>query len=577
MSKELEFEANDQSIEDALFQNYIYKIPRYQRPYAWTEDEISELWNDIQDENGSIFIGSFIFNQGTLETDGYLEVVDGQQRMLTVTILIAAIRDLVQLIDPGLARFYHTRKIVVEGDYQKWSPRIICGDSTRPYFEKYIQSTDEVIQQSIPSTDEEKLIKNNYLFFKNKVSSELEKFESAEKKIDYIKSLVKKIGNIIIIYIKIAREEDAYEIFETTNARGVDLNIADLLKNWIFKNKKVEGFRDLAKEVWQDIENNVQGDMRRFLRYQWVSRHQFVTERKLYKTIKNNIIDWDQYLNDLWSSSDAYNMLIHPSEEQWMNSDFKRTARLYKSVLALRLMGVSQCHVLLLSILDSYKNINTDPVKVFENIEKFSFQYSIVAKQPGNKVEKLYSSYALKLDQIVNKDERTENTPIKVHQLFQQLENDLKSNLPTRDMFIKGFNGINYKTTEQGRLLVKYILSEINNYWQPTNELKIDYNNVNIEHLIPQNPDKSWGLNKADIKDYVNNLGNLTLVDKIINSKAGNKSFALKIELLKESQLPITSKLIKELESGKNVWDKEAILSRQQEFAELAFDKVWKL
>ena len=190
MSKELEFEANDQSIEDALFQNYIYKIPRYQRPYAWTEDEISELWNDIQDENGSIFIGSFIFNQGTLETDGYLEVVDGQQRILTVTILIAAIRDLVQLIDPGLARFYHTRKIVVEGDYQKWSPRIICGDSTRPYFEKYIQSTDEVIQQSIPSTDEEKLIKNNYLFFKNKVSSELEKFESAEKKIDYIKSLV---------------------------------------------------------------------------------------------------------------------------------------------------------------------------------------------------------------------------------------------------------------------------------------------------------------------------------------------------------------------------------------------------
>ena len=152
-------------------------------------------------------------------------------------------------------------------------------------------------------------------------------------------------------------------------------------------------------------------------------------------------------------------------------------------------MGISQCHVFLLSVLDNYKKLRTDPVNVIESIEKFSFQYSIVTKLPGNKVERIYSRYALRLDQIVNQEEINDNTPKKVQQLFQQLENDLKSNLPTRDMFLKGFDVIKYKTTEQGRSLVKYVLSEINNYWQPTNELKIDYNNVNIEHIIPRNPD----------------------------------------------------------------------------------------
>ncbi|NLE04835.1 MAG: DUF262 domain-containing protein [Crenarchaeota archaeon] len=576
MSKELNFEANDQTIEDALFQNYVYKIPRYQRPYAWTEDEVSEFWNDLQEENGPMFIGSFIFNRGTLETEGYLEVVDGQQRILTITILFAVIRDLAKGIDAGLANYYHTRRIVVEGDYQKWTPRIVCGDSTNPFFSKYIQSTNENILEAVTSSDEEKLIKNNYIFFKDKISNELKNFESAEKRIEYIKNLVKRIGDIIVIYIKIAREEDAYEIFETTNARGVDLNVADLLKNWIFKNKRIENFRDLAKEVWQDIENNVQGDMRRFLRYQWVSRHPFVTERKLYKSIKNTIIDWDKYLNDLWSSSDTYNMLIHPSEEQWMSSEYKHQARLYKSVLALRLMGISQCYVFLMSILDNYQKLKTDPVKVFESIEKFSFQYSVVAKQPGNKVEKIYSSYALKLHQIVNEDLTDESTPVKVHQLFQQLENDLKSNLPPRDLFLKGFDGIKYKTTDQGRLLVKYVLSEINNYWQPTNEFKIDYNNVNIEHIIPQNPDKSWGLSKTEIKGYVNNLGNLTLLDKTLNSKAGNKSFIQKIDLLRDSQLPITKKLIAEFDAGDKEWNEEKVLQRQTELAKLAYDKVWK-
>jgi uncharacterized protein with ParB-like and HNH nuclease domain len=100
MTKDMFFEAKDEKIQDALFESYIFKIPRYQRPYSWTEDEITELWNDINDEENSYFLGSFIFNHETLDKEGFIEIVDGQQRILTITTFIAAIRDLAKTFEP---------------------------------------------------------------------------------------------------------------------------------------------------------------------------------------------------------------------------------------------------------------------------------------------------------------------------------------------------------------------------------------------------------------------------------------------------------------------------------------------
>ena len=410
------FEAKDEKIQDALFESYIFKIPRYQRPYSWTEDEITELWNDINDEENSYFLGSFIFNHETLDKEGFIEIVDGQQRILTITTFIAAIRDLAKTFEPGLAEYYHRHMIVVEKSYQKWSPRIICGDSTIEFFSKYIQDYEEGknIEKATPRTPEEKLIKNNYLFFYNKIKKELEQIEGNSKKKEHLEKYINKITNLIVIYIKIATEEDAYEIFETTNARGLDLNVADLLKNWIFKNIRQEGVKDVAKEIWQDIESNVQPEIRRFLRYFWISSNPFVTERRLYKAIKNNVTNWDLFLDDLWKGSDQYNLLIQASEEQWAHSEYEHYNRLYKSVAALKIMNVSQCYVLLLAILRNYKNIGVDPVRIFELIEKFSFIYSAICRQPANKVEKLYNKYALELNQIANEEDTKEKKAAKI-------------------------------------------------------------------------------------------------------------------------------------------------------------------
>jgi hypothetical protein len=108
-------------------------------------------------------------------------------------------------------------------------------------------------------------------------------------------------------------------------------------------------------------------------------------------------------------------------------------------------------------------------------------------------------------------------------------------------------------------------------------EYLINFNTVNIEHLLPQTPDNEWKLSKKEIKDYVNKLGNLTLLSHIINSKAQNSIVSKKMPELKKSELAITKKLVTTLEELNNQWGEEQINARQKELAEIAYKHIWAL
>jgi len=125
-------------------------------------------------------------------------------------------------------------------------------------------------------------------------------------------------------------------------------------------------------------------------------------------------------------------------------------------------------------------------------------------------------------------------------------------------------------------VLLKYLLSRINRF-STTGELEVDFDVVNIEHVLPQRPEVAWGLTKEDIREYVNLLGNLTLVSEVINSKAGNKTAEAKCEELSKSDIGITKDLVRLLESRKYVWDEKAIRERQEELGKTAYEKVWTI
>lgn len=579
MSNNTKFEAHDKTIRDVLFSNYAYQIPRYQRYYTWDSDQVTEFLNDLVSGDEANFLGSLIFNREPYTKTGLIDIIDGQQRLLTITIFCAVLRNIMKTIELNTAYHYQRHDIEVEHwTTGKSTYRITPAEQTREFFEKNIQQFDSDILTCDTQNPEQQRIKRNYKFFHDRIRDELRKYYNKSDQVVYINSLREKIANLIIISIEINNEDEAYEIFETTNARGVDLSVADLLKNLIFKKLPPAEDKDFAKEIWGDTMDAIEQtntEMKRFLRYYWISRHSPVTDKKLFREIKRETVDYKVLLEDIWESADLYNLIVEGSQNEWDN--IKHGRKLYKSIEAIRIMDVSQCYILFLSILRNMNKIGTDPTRIFDIVEKFAFQYSIVCKLPTNRIENIYAQSAKKIQDIVDSQGVNNNISGKIQSAFSALQKELVAEMPTPEYFISQFESICYRNSEQHRRLIKYILSKIDSYYRETKEESIDFDNVNIEHLLPQTPDKAWNLSKQEIKNYVNKLGNLTLIDKRINSKAGNKIIKEKIETLELSKLPITRKLVDELIANNYCWDEDCIIKRQKELAQIAYDNIWNI
>tara|TARA_B100000787_G_C16191915_1_gene298068 strand:- start:139 stop:1854 length:1716 start_codon:yes stop_codon:yes gene_type:complete len=570
----MEFKAQDKLIKDVLFSGTNkFRIPRYQRPYSWGIDQINEFWNDLDNEKESYFLGGFIFNYES-EKDGYIDVIDGQQRILTITIFIAVLRDICKNINRDLSRIIQTSGIAFVDPYtMDQTYKVEVGDSTREYFEKYIQSGENHIYGNKGITKEEKSIYNAYDFFHKKVTKSVEGKQDKASKVDWINDIRKRLDSLNVIKIEIQSEEDAYEIFETTNARGVDLSVSDLLKNVILKHISKEK-KEIAKDTWERITKNIENsntELKKFIRYYWLSKYSFVTDKKLFKAIKNEIVNhkaWGNLLIELEKDSINWFKIAEGNESEFSDNNYE--SKIFPSVEGLRIMKVEQCNVFLLSILRNIDKIKTSPIDVIKFIENFTFQYSAINKLPGNKVEKLYSKYAVKVDKIVT-DDLPKHIPGRIQQCFHSIIEELKELLEKEQYFLDNFNKVTYKK----KSLSQYILARINNHMELTNEKNINFNNVNIEHILPQKPEK-WALSQSEVSSYVHLLGNLTLLHDGLNRTVGNDTLSKKLIHLKKSQLEITKDFIKNI-NDENTWGEEEIKERQTRFGKLAYNEIWKI
>jgi len=576
----LQFHAEDKSIEDVLFTNSKYRVPRYQRPYSWSADHIEDFWTDLQEGGANTFLGSFVFNHESLKKDGYLEIIDGQQRLLTITLFMALLRNIaLELGDEKFAERLQRKCIAFEDLTGAESYRIQPGDSLREFFEGQVQHL------SLPlwpprQTKEHSLIVSNYASLRELVMERLETKEEKSEKLEELQRLWVRTAALRVIQIDINSEEDAYTIFETVNARGAELTAADLLKNLIFRNvKKLPGGDDKARAKWQALEENISGtrtDLSKFIRHFWLSKHSFTSERTLYRQVKNGTTDFSSLLNELVAASEWYNRLLVGTREDWYGLKLRGEQDIFQALKGIRAMRVSQCYVLFLCLVRNAHKIEMDFSSYLKRIENFTFQYSAIGKLQANKVEKLYSRKAIEIERAVVTGSSAKQILKNVSRSLETMVNDLRELAPGPEVFKERFRDVSYRSSEQTRILIKYLLSKINRF-STTGELEVDFDVVNIEHVLPQNPDPAWGVKKGDIRDYVNLLGNLTLVSEVINSKAGNKTAEAKASELGRSDIGITKDVVRLLENRKYVWDESAIRQRQEDLSKLALEKVWIL
>lgn len=226
----------------ALFGNSdsFFQIPRYQRPYRWEDEQVEQLWDDLENEfnNGSnsYFIGSIITAKPK-DDSAYLDIVDGQQRMITLLILFAVIRDTFPTINANTSNprdiTINTLKDAIKKETNHYRLRIETHPNHRTDFEEIIIKGDTKNISKPKKKDIKKDVEPKYKF---QNSAAILSSKVSSKSVDKIGNFVNFVfNNVYVIKIGCNNVEAAIKIFQILNNRGLDLTNADLIKSFLIE------------------------------------------------------------------------------------------------------------------------------------------------------------------------------------------------------------------------------------------------------------------------------------------------------------------------------------------------------
>lgn len=578
----MELNAYTRTIRTLFSTNVKYIVPRFQREYSWGKNEISELWNDVvfnivvdntEIKNNEYFIGSLVLIGE--DRSKSLQIVDGQQRLTTITILLSAlIQTFKDFGKDNLADAIYN--IYIEGKDEDFNPFFkLVNENPKPFLQESIQHITKTI--NTPANKEEKALWNSYLFFYDKLKKDnlsknfkdwdLINGNEETKYLELLKKIREQIVSYLkVIYITVANENDAYMIFETLNARGKNLSSVDLVKNELFKQLRTTHPDDTAKRNWKKIQENLSNrsnkiNIETFFRHYWLSKYNFVTESKIYKNFKivsnkpsfNSLV----FLNDIKSESETYNKIANPLNTDWPSQDDKY---ILSSLQALSLFNISQIRTFLLALLLQRKNRNVthyDFSTFLQKMENFHFKYTAICSLKMNIFEGKYSKSA--------RDLRKATTVTQAREVLNQILEFYVVKQPDESLFQESFKKLKFtKTVSKDKKIIQYIFKKIENNLRSTDEVIAGH--ISLEHILSQSTNDS----------NIGQIGNLIPLDKNLNSRAGDKSFTEKMTVYNESELEVIKNFITDY-NDLSEWKVENIVDRTINLSTLAYNTVWKV
>ena len=537
----------------------VFSIPVYQRDYNWQEKQCQRLFKDIlqtgkNEKVSSYFLGSIVYIHDGIYGVGEKEfhVIDGQQRMTTLTLLFLAI-------------YFKLKGTILAKDADKIYNQYVVN----PYSEK------EIKLKLLPPEEN--------LYILNKIShnkfNELEAFQDRNMLKNYLffeKELetlsfedMKHLSNGIekLIYIDIALEkgkDDPQKIFESLNSTGLDLSQGDLIRNYILMDLERGEQNRIYKEIWIPIENNCKVSdgseiisyVSDFIRdYLTLKTEKISSKPKVFETFKAYYEkENDEKLEDMKKYSEAYSYIIKPGLEK--DKDIQRELDYLKS------LDKTVINTFLIGVLKDYKdNIleKDELLNILILLQSYLWRRYITEK-PTNALNKIFQGMYGKISRSGNYYENL--VDVLMAEDFPTDE-ELESALKLKNV---------YKDKEK----LNYVFKKLENYNH--NEL-IDFENekITIEHIFPQKPNKAWKENYSDNEleqmiSFKDTISNLTLTGS--NSNLSNKAFHEKrddeVHGYKNSKLYM-NKYLGRLEE----WN---LLSMEARFESLYDDiiKIWK-
>jgi hypothetical protein len=567
----MKIESTDQDIRNLLSSGY-YRIPRFQRPYSWTRENIQEFWDDVvRDHPVDYFIGSMVtFKEGNQRYG----VVDGQQRLTTITILLAVLRNKLQALGlEDLARGIHG--LIERRNIDNKEEFILSTETAYPFFQDHILKWGTPDVAVTPMREEENL-QRAFDQFISLVDDAIAHVEAGcaggeDRRRESVKQRLVEVRDAVldlkVIFVKLDDEDDAYIIFETLNTRGKDLSLTDLVKNHVTKHLKASSASvDQAKVKWEQILETIEGssidlETDTFIHHFWLSRYDYRPAKSLFKELKRRIgkAECGQFLNSLVSDSALYRSIHDIGYGRWS----KNEQRIAESLRALQLFRVQQQTPCVLSLVRSFKagRIKKKHLEqALVAIEKFHFLFTAVTSQRSSGgISGMYASLGRRLFEA--------DTTGSALSVINELKAKLRDRIPSFGEVKALFSEIvQTDRLSKQRGLVKYILSAFLS--DTRSGIVTDYDKMTIEHLLPQSQIGEGGLTEA----VVGQLGNLILVSPAMNERLGSKSFLEKKRILRAAGLPLPKKVAESDE-----WTESSIRATTDAMALQAYKKLWKI
>lgn len=516
---------------ETVFKNFLtqnktqFVIPVYQRNYDWTTAECKQLLEDIIEvgnktsNDDTHFIGSIVFIHDGVYTSSdvkQLVIIDGQQRLTTMTLLYLALYRFALANDMEEKAAEINETILIN--------RFVKEDSSK----LKLKQTDVnakafrfLMSDNSPSDyNEYSRIIDNYNFFYNTLNK------------DNFSIVTEGLNRLLFVEISLERgKDDPQRIFESLNSTGLELSQADLIRNYILMGLEPREQVRVFENYWEIIENNAkiensqESKVSELIRdYLTLINKKIPNKSKVYEEFKARFKkrDVDFYQNTLQTIkqySVIYNKLLNPSNET--------DVEIQRELRSIKQLEINVSYPFLLPVYDDYITNDIDKntfIEVLRLIQSYTWRRFIVGL-PTNALNKIFMTLYTDVDRS-NYLKSIEKALIKKRS-SQRFPNNIEIEAALKDKDL-------YNTQAKNRL---YYFEQMEHFRNPE-RVDLSSADITIEHIFPQNPDAKWKLDiteedyKLFSEKYLNTIANLTLSGN--NGALGNKSFSEKRDMNKE-------------------------------------------
>ena len=563
------FKTENNTFRKLIGNGLTYRIPRFQRDYSWDVEQWEDLWADIlsvlSDEGESAHYMGYLVLQS--EDDKQFDVIDGQQRLTTLSLIVLAILQNIQRqIEAGNdAADNVRRREQIRQTYIGYldpvtliaRPKLTLNRNNNSYYQNHLIPLAHLPQRGLRAS--EHLLRRAFAWFDKQIANYLKSASGDEGK--RLAQLMEHISDsLFFTVITVSDELNAYTVFETLNARGVRLSSTDLLKNYLFSildrgHSENEHELHNLEERWENITTRLQGEkFPEYLRTHWNSRDKFTRQSELFKAIRGNIKTRENafaLIRGMEEDLDNYLSLTSPEISAWPPKD-QEAARL------LKMFRVRQPYPLLLAAARKFSP--ADFTTLLHAVTIISFRYNTIGAYSPNEQERAYNEAA----------EKIHNGSI--NQL-PQLWDTLKHIYIDDQRFKADFAEKTIRTTDtRSKRIVRYILCALEKHLSG-NEYDFLADSYNIEHILPQNAPDDWGGFRYDESNVLlYRLGNMTLLSSGENRELGTAPYAQKRAIYARSNFALTRKLAEDNAE----WSPAHIAKWQQWMAKQA-SAIWRI